>query len=774
MDATLRPVWLRAACGAVLLLGLVVCRSSSADDSVADSRSTTGEASGTRQAADDQPVPSFNNEVMAVLSKVGCNLGTCHGNQNGKGGFKLSLRGQDPLDDYRALVEDQFGRRTNPIDPQQSLALLKPTMQIGHEGGRRLKQGSMEYEILRRWIAAGMPQDPPGAPALDRLEAQPAQQVLTESSAEVQLAASASYSNGERRDVTRLAVFEPSSSIVAVSPEGRVTFHDFGEVTVIVRYLHRQVPVRLAYVPARPDFVWSGLSETNYIDQHVFAKLRSLRINPSELAGDSEFVRRAYLDALGILPTADEARAFVADGSPDKRAKLIDQLLARPEFAEFWALRWSDLLKNEEKVIDAKGTKLFHEWIRDSFAQNKPLDQFVRELVAARGSTYENPPANYYRANRDPVSRAEATAQVFLGIRLQCAKCHNHPFDRWTQEDYYRWTALFARVDYKIVENKRKDDNDKHEFDGEQIVLIADKGEVEDPRTRKTVEPRFLGKTDLLDLSQNPERLEPLAAWLASPENELFVKSQVNRIWYHLLGRGIVDPIDDFRASNPPVNPALLDALAKDFVEHRFDVRHLIRTIMNSRLYQLSAQPNATNAADEINFSRALVRRLSAEQMLDALAHVTGSKVNIFDEPEGMRAGQASGVGALMGRSRSKRRTNDDEKFLKLFGKPPRLLTCECERSTDSTLGQALQLLSGPSINRLLTDPNNRLTALLARTESPQDMIDELYWSALARAPSEEELSATVKYLEQSNDWRAALEDIAWSALNSKEFVLRR
>jgi hypothetical protein len=769
-------------------------------------------------AADVQPAPSFVSEVMAVLSKAGCNAGTCHGNQNGKGGFKLSLRGQEPAADYLALSRDQFGRRANPLDPEQSLVLLKPSMRLAHEGGLRLKHGSLEYEILRRWIAAGMPPERSDAPRLERIEVQPAQQVLIASGNDsvgnalrgvpdaandivestrpterhrgrslqtdsaVQLSVTAYFTDGAERDVTRLAVYEPSSTIVSASPEGRIRFAEFGEATVIVRYLNQQAPVRLAYVPARASFVWSNPPAANYIDEHVFAKLRSLRMNPSYLAGDSEFIRRAYLDALGVLPTAEEARVFVVDQSSDKRARLIDRLLERPEFAEHWALKWSDLLKNEEKVVDPTGVKLFHEWIRDSFAANKPLDRFVRELIASRGSTYENPPANYYRANRDAITRAEATAQLFLGVRLGCAKCHNHPFDRWTQEDYYRWAALFARVDYKIVTNNRPDDNDKHQFDGEQIVLMKESGEVEDPRSGDAMDPRFLGELDLLEADDGQDRLLPLAAWLTSPENELFVRSQANRIWYHLMGRGLVEPIDDFRATNPAVNPELLDALSDDFVNSGFDVRHLVRVIMNSRTYQLSAEPNETNGGDEVNFSRAIVKRLPAEELLDALTTVIGGTHKLYDSPEGTRAGQAWGVGAFQRRAMGERRQrgqrrptgSDAEKFLKLFGKPPRLLTCECERATDATLSQAFQLLSGPTIHRMLTEKDNRLAILLAGSESPGEIIDELYWGALARAPASDELDVLVRHMERSDDWREAVEDIAWGVVNSKEFLLRR
>jgi hypothetical protein len=726
-----------------------------------------------RSAAGEQP-PSFSNDVMPVISKAGCNLGTCHGNQNGKGGFKLSLRGQNPQADYWSISHDQFGRRVNAFEPARSLVLLKPTMQVAHQGGLRFKRESAEYDTLKRWIEAGLPADPPDHPNVVSLEVKPSEQVLVEPLNEQQIGATATFTDGSRRDVTRIAVYETSSGNITVSAAGVARFDATGEATVLVRYQQLQQAVRLAHVPARPDFAWDAPPPSNYIDEHIFAKLRSLRINPSRLATDTEFVRRAFLDALGILPTAQEARRFVSDPVPDKRSKLIDSLLTRPEFADNWALKWSDLLKNEEKVIDPTGVKVFHAWIRDSFAQNKPLNQFVRELVSARGSTYENPPANYYRANRDPISRAEATAQLFLGIRLQCAKCHNHPFDRWTQDDYYRWAALFARVDYKIVKNNRPDDNDKHQFDGEQIVLIADKGDVEDPRTRQSALPKFLGG-DGPSLTSDADRLTPVAEWLTSADNELFVRSQVNRIWYQLLGRGLVEPIDDFRATNPAVNPPLLDALAKDFVEHGFDLRSLVRTIMQSHTYQSSSEPNDTNRSDESNFSHSLVRRLSAEQMLDALVQVTGGKIEVFDESGAIRAGQAAGVGAFSRTDkRGRRKANQDEKFLKLFGKPPRLLTCECERSTESTLAQAFEMLSGPTVNRLLSEPDNRLTTLLASSDSPSSMIDDLYWSALARDPSPEELQAAVRYLERSSSWRAAIEDITWSLVNSKEFLLRR
>ena len=715
-----------------------------------------------------EPV-SFRNDVMAVLAKAGCNQGTCHGNQNGKAGFKLSLRGQDPQIDLLALTVDQFGRRINRPQPQQSLVLLKPSMAVAHEGGRRFAADSAEYRILQQWIAAGAVDDVAHAPKLSRLEVTPRQHVLLEPAWQVQLKVEAHYADGSRRDVTTLAVYEPANRLAAVTHGGLAQSESAGETTVLVRYLEKQVPVRLSFVPQRPGFVWQDPPQHNYIDRHVDAKLRTLRIHPSPVCSDTAFLRRAYLDTLGLLPTADEARTFLADTGPNKRIRLVDALLQRPEFAEHWALKWSDLLRNEEKQLDRKGVQNFHAWIRRSLAEGKPLDQFVRELVAARGSTYTDPPANYYRANRDPISRAEATAQLFLGIRLQCAKCHNHPFDRWTQDDYYNWASFFSGIDYKIVENNRRDKNDKHEFDGEQIVWISGKGRVENPRTGQPARPEFLGASTPR-FSSDDDRLEALAGWIANPENPLFAQVQANRIWYHLLGRGIVDPIDDFRSTNPPSNPELLNALAADFVDHGFDLRHTIRQIMNSRTYQHAAEPNETNRDDELNFSRTTVRRLSAEQLLDALSQVAGVPAPFSGYPAGIRAGQLPGGLALRRRGAE---LGVGDQFLQLFGKPPRLLTCECERSTDTTLGQTVQLMSGPTLNGLLTAPENRLAKLLASGKSNRELIDELYWAALSRPPTASELNGAENYLDSAADRRKALEDVTWALLNAKEFLLR-
>lgn len=712
---------------------------------------------------------SFRNDVMAVLSKAGCNMGTCHGNQNGKAGFKLSLRGEDPEADHRALTRDMFARRTNPNAPEQSLLLLKATAQLAHEGGQRFTKDSPEYAMLRAWIAAEARDDSASAPKLQRLIVTPTEQILVEPANETQFTVMAEFSNGTRHDVTRLACFEPANQLVRMSAEGQAESVKPGETTVIVRYLDQQAPVRLAFVPARPDFKWSGARANNFVDEHVFTKLKSLRMNPSAPCTDTEFVRRAYLDLVGMLPTADEARAFVADHNRNKRTKLMDSLLQRPEFADFWALKWADLLRTEEKVLDTKGVQAFHRWIRQSVAENKPVDQFVREILTARGSTYENPAANYLRALRDPVTRAESTAQLFLGTRLQCARCHNHPFDRWTQGDYYDWADVFAPVQYKILDNRRRDGLDTHEFNGEQIVWASVKPEVKNPRTGKPAQARLLGG-DKIDGGEAAE-MGRLAKWLTDPQNKLFAQAQVNRVWYHLMGRGLVDPVDDFRATNPASIPSLLEALAQDFVKHKYDLRHLIRTVMNSRVYQASSEPNETSAEDEGNFAKAIVRRLTAEQLLDAQNQVTGVPSRFNGYPEGIRAVQIPGARAVRVRER---KLSDGDMFLKVFGKPERLLTCECERSTDTSMGQAFQMISGPGMHELLGDSDNRLGKLLKADAGVEKMTDELYWSALSRGPTPKESEKFVAYLREAKDQRRALEDLTWALMNSKEFVLRK
>ena len=703
---------------------------------------------------------SFRNDVMAVLSKAGCNAGTCHGNKNGKGGFKLSLRGQDPAQDYDSLTRDIFSRRVDPMQPEASLILLKPTTSVPHEGGQRFKADSETYAVLKQWIATGMPKDLESAPVVKRIEVTPREQVLVEPARDVQLTVRAEFADGSSRDVTSMAVYEPATPLVEISADGRVTGKASGESTVLVRYLNQQEPVRLAFVPARSGFKWKKPQANNYIDEHVFAKLKLLRMNPSDLSSDAIFLRRAYLDLLGILPTAEEANAFLRDRSRNKRAALIEDLLTRPEHADFWALKWADLLQVEAHSLDHKGVQNFHHWIRQSVATNKPLDQFAREILFGRGSTYRSPAANYYRPNRNAITRAKAAAQVFLGTRLQCAECHNHPHERWTQDDYYDWAAVFAGVNYKVIENKRDISSDEHEWKGEQVVFAPQSRSVKNLRTGKDAVPRFLGEQSSAD--------EHVATWLTT--NRTFARVQVNRIWYHLLGRGLVDPPDDFRATNPASHPDLLEALTDDFVKRKFNVRYLIQLIMNSRTYQLSSTVNNTNADDEMNYSHGVVRRLGAEQLLDSQSHVAGVPLKFNGYPRGMRAAQLPGVRP---EAKGQRRANQLDRFLELFGKPPRLLTTDTERSCECNMAQAFQLVSGPTVNAMLSEKENRITRLIAASKTNREMLDELFWAALTRPATHEELERLLPRLNETKDLRAELEDVLWGLLNSKEFVFR-
>lgn len=718
-----------------------------------------------------EPV-SFGNEVMAVLSRAGCNQGACHGNQNGKNGFRLSLRGEDPAFDFQALTHDLASRRVDRLRPADSLVLLKAIAAIPHEGGRRFAPDSFEYSLMARWIAAGAPPDPPNTPRIQSLEVVPGTTVVEFPPPPLKIRVQGRFSDGTVRDLGRLVVFESSNPLVQVGHDGVVSAQAPGEATIQIRYLDRRAVVQIALIPARPNFTWTPVPETNFVDQQVFAQLRALRIRPSALSSDSVFLRRVMLDTLGVLPTAAETRAFLQDRRPDKRTRLVDQLLERPEFADFWALKWSDLLHNEEKTLDRKGVQAFHHWIRSRMAEGQPLNQFAHDLLAAQGSTYSQPAANFYRALREPTTRAEAVAQVFLGVRLQCARCHNHPFERWTQSDYHAFAAFFARIDYQIVENRRRDGFDKHEFIGEQIVFQKREGEWRHPRTGQVLPPRFLGVTETATIGPGG-RLAALADWVSSDRNPFFARAQVNRIWFHLLGRGLVEPDDDFRESNPPVNAGLLEALTEDFVRHGYDLRHTVRLILNSRTYQLSAEPDPTNRDDENHFSHAIVRPLPAEPLLDGLTELLGVPVRFDGFPLGMHAREFPGTSQPPERGR---RTRDAEIFLQRFGKPERLLGCDCERAdqVDTTLSQVFQLVNGPVITSLLTEPENRLGRLLAQGKSTQEILEHFYLAALSRWPNSTEAHAALAYVERSKNRRAALEDVIWALVNCKEFLLRQ
>lgn len=732
--------------------------------------------------------PSFRNDVMPVLSKAGCSLGTCHGNQHGKGGFKLSLRGQDPAADFITLTRSHASRRINQLNPADSLLLQKPLALVPHEGGRRLREDSIEYSILRDWIAAGMPADAPSAATLVALHVEPSDITLYNNQRSVQLEATAEFSDGTRRRINELAVFESSSPEVTVTPGGEVQFPESRsarQTSVTIRYLHQQSAVMAACVPTQPDFHFTAPEPANVLDEKVFARLRQLQINPAPLCSDAVFVRRLYLDVTGRLPTAEQARSFIQSAAADKRSRLIDELLDSPGYIDFQTLRWCDLLRVEDKTLDAKGVEVFSHWIRACVTEDRPLHDFAAAIVAGQGSTYSEPPANFHRALRTPEERGEAAAQVFLGVRLQCARCHNHPFDRWTQDDYYGWSAFFARIDYKILENRRRDTNDKHEFDGEQIVFQKPAGDMLNPATGKPAALRFLqdggGLFAVASAATAParasvpepqqDRLRQLAEWLRRPDNSRFAATQANRIWFQLFGQGIVDPIDDFRATNPPANPELLQALTQEFIRGGLKVKPLMRLILNSRTWQLAAETSDSNRDDQLLFSHATPRRLTAEQMLDAFSQVLETPVRFSGLPPGPLAVEISGV--RTGGHRYSRPEAGD-RFLALFGKPGRLLTCECERSAETTLAQTMELVGGEVLAGLLKQPGNLIDNTLNSLDSDSNFLDNLWWAALARSPTAAEQTAMLEYLQQASSRRQAFEDIVWAVLNSHEFLLKQ
>lgn len=707
----------------------------------------------------DRPhATSFRNEVIAALNVGGCNAGACHGTPSGKNGFKLSLRGFDPAADYVQLTRDALGRRTDRQQPEASLILQKALGRVPHEGGQRFLPDSVPVRALRDWLAEGLRDDPPNSASLKSIDILPGSRVQRAPARCQQLAVLGHFSDGSVRDVTRLTVFSSSDPAVAeVSSTGLVSFQQTGEVAVLCRYLMQLQTIRLTYLEPRDGFVWPNPPENNYIDKFVFAKLKMLSIPPSNLCTDAEFLRRAYLDVCGLLPSPKEVRAFLADRSPNKRAKLIDALLERSEYADFWTLKWSDVFRSSRKSIQVKGTHVFQHWLRNHIAQNTGFDVLVRELLTASGSTFANPPANYYRVARDPQNLAETTAQLFFGIRMQCAKCHNHPFERWTQDDYYSLAAFFARVRHK--KDPLQPGVGPRKKDGAEIIYDGRAGEVTQPRTGQVMKPKFMGGA-VPTIPPRTDRRQVLANWLTSPDNPFFAKSVVNRIWYHLQGKGIVDPVDDFRDSNPSANDELLDALAQDFVAHKFDVKHLIRTIMNSRTYQLSAQTNEDNADDSKYFSHAVTKLLTAEQLLDAICTVTEVPEKFAGLPLGTRAVQLP---------------DGDVKhtFLKTFGQPARELACECERESDSNLAQALQLINGPTINEKVRSPNNRIGRLLKAKTPDREMLNELYLTTLSRLPDKENIKVALEHVAKAEDKRKAWEDIQWALLNAKEFLFR-
>ncbi len=705
-----------------------------------------------RVASFEQKRPiAFESEVLVALSKQGCNSGACHGSPSGKGNFRLSLRAFDRVLDELTLIREDFGRRVNPIDPDQSLLLLKPMMKLTHGGGKQLNKDDTAYKILRDWIAEGAKVDAPGTPRCVKLEVYPNQKrVLRRSDGTQQLSAIANFADGKKRDATRLVAYESTNTEVAtVDKLGLVTPHGRGETVILARYLEHIESIPLMFVDEVPGFQWSQPTPGNYIDELVNAKLKQLQYLPAPTCSDPVFLRRVYMDVIGILPTIDETNAFLADSATDKRSKLIDQLLQRDEYPKFWALKWGDLLKMTSKLVGSDGVYKYHRWVEAAIRSNMPYDAFARELLSASGSTLSNPAANFYRTSTDMNECVETVSQVFLGARLQCAKCHNHPFERWTQDNYYGLGAFFNRLQRK---NSLRP--------GEMFVWTASTGEVTQPRTGEVMKP-WLPRVGSIDPKADEDRRPAFVNWLVDAKNPFFAKIEANRIWSQMFSRGIVDPIDDFRDSNPPSNEPLLEALAKDFVESGFDRKHLMRTILNSKTYQASSEASEWNEKDKIYFSHQSPRMLSAEQLLDAINHVAGLSQTFAGLPSDMKATQLPAPDLAK------------NAFLKVFGQPERTTVCACERAEDSNLGMAIELFNGPLVYEKLRDANNRFRKSHASGGSAREVIQELYMAALCRPPTETELEASLQHCQSRGDLVSGFEDLCWVLLNTDEFLFQ-
>lgn len=729
---------------------------------------------------------SFRHQFIAALNVAGCNAGSCHGIPSGRGGFRLSLRGYNPAADYVELSRDTLGRRTNRLDPTASLIYLKALGRVPHEGGARFGVDAVAARTMRAWLEEGFPDDPPNLPALTKLEIAPGPRVLVAPARWQQVAVTAHFADGSSRDVTRLTVFSSSDEGVAkVDANGLVELQQTGEAAILCRYLDIIQCVRLTYLELRPNFRWPETPQNNYVDKHVFAKLKLLNILPSELCTDQEFLRRVFLDLCGILPKPEEVQSFLADTAPNKRARLIDQLLERPEYADLWTYKWLDLLRCNRLNMQIKGSHVYRQWLRGHIESNTPWSQVVRELLTASGSTFANPPANYYRGAydgksggavvRDAQGLAETTAQLFFGIRLQCAQCHNHPFERWTQDDYFHMTAWFAQLKAKPdpLQPGRGPQPYPWQLREDAIVLYSARtGEVTQPRTGQVMSPKVMGMPAPA-IPPGKDRRDVLADLVTAADNPFFARATVNRLWYHLLGKGIVDPPDDFRDSNPPANQALLDALARDFVDHNFDLRHIIRTIANSRTYQLSAHGNESNQGDDKYFSHALVqrKRLPAEVLLDAICAATDAPEKFTDTPAGTRTVQLPDGQVVYTGGRYA--SWDRHPFSKAFGQPAREVACECEREGDLNLARVLELKNGSFLQQKLQTPDNRIGKLLARKLSDAEVLSELFLATLSRPPQVHEVQAALEVVTKAADKRAAWEAVQWALLNTNEFLLR-
>ncbi len=704
---------------------------------------------------------NFANQIAPIFTKTGCNGGGCHGKSAGQNGFRLSLLGFEPAEDYEHLVKEARGRRLFPAAPDRSLLLLKGAAILPHGGGKRLDPDSDDYRMLVRWMTQGMPYGSTNDPSVDRVEVLPKERVMS-LGGEQQLVVLAYYTDGSVEDVTRGALYEPNDKDMARADEAGFVklFQQPGDVAVMVRYQAKVATFRATIPLGAP--VGNLPVAKNFIDEQVFKKLRTVGMPPSELSDDATFLRRVTIDIAGRLPTPEETQRFLTDKDSAKRDKLIDALIDSPDYADYFANKWAALFRNKRgDASQARGTYAFHGWLRDSFVANKPFDQIAREIVAASGDIAENPPVAWYRQVSTTTMQMEDSAQLLLGQRLQCAQCHHHPYEKWSQADYYSYGAFFSRVGRKGGSQP-----------GEEIIYHK-RGAAEgvNKKNKATVKPAGLG-APIAKLAPDDDPRLALVDWMTSKDNRYFAKSLANRYWKHFLNRGLVEPEDDMRETNPPTNPELLDALAKSCVESGYDLKALVRAICRSQTYQLSAVPNQFNAIDKQNYSRYYPKRLTAEVLYDAVNVVTKSEAKWDGLPLGTRAV------CLPDNS-----FNANAYFLQVFGRPESSSACECERSQDASLAQSLHLLNSKDIQAKVSDDKARAATLAADPRSDEEKIQELYRWAFSRDARAQEIQAAKTHLEKGsnkssdekgnpvNGRRQAYEDIVWALLNTKEFL---
>ncbi len=724
-------------------------------------------------AAEPQATPAastFRNHVIPTLTKVGCNSGACHGALAGKGGLKLSLRGFAPELDHFVLTRQALGRRVDKLEPARSLMLLKPTNTVQHGGGKKIEVGAVEYQRLADWIAAGAPGPRDDDVRIQRLEVSPAQAVLKPDDT-LQVRVRAWYSDGRAEDVTHWAKYSSSEELVAgVDDEGNVRVKGHGETAITIWYSNLVAAVRiLSPLPnAVDDKVFASATRWNFIDDLVLRKLAALRIPPSGDCSDAEFIRRAFLDAAGALPTPDDVRKFVADSAKDKRSRLIDALLERPEYVDYWTYKWSDLFLVSTRKLPQPALWALHRFLRESVAENKPWDRLAREVLTANGSTFDHGAANFVAMHKDVSNLTESTALTFLGMSVTCCRCHNHPLEKWTQDQYWSLANLFARVELKNGDRT-----------GEIVVQPAVLGDATHPRRGVAMPPAPLD-APALALDSPRDRREYFAEWLTAPDNPYFARALVNRVWRNFLGRGLVEAEDDLRQTNPPTNEELFAALTKDFIAHKYDVKHLIRTIMSSATYQRTSKPLKGNAADDRFYSHYLVRRLSAEVILDAYSQVTGVPTAFDKLVTGVEGGTAATANFPEGtRALQLPDSQVASGFLDSFGRPDRIQTCSCERQQDSSVTQALHLNNGQTLNDKLRSKKCRIEQWLQEKVSDDEAVRRLYLLALAREPTPAEADRfrtllTAAAGDKETTRRQVLEDLFWAVLTGREFMFNR